>query len=44
MIRRSRTLNYGHKSRSNRVGDSIVKRIAKRRERRLWVRDMQRGG
>ncbi|MFI8932607.1 hypothetical protein ACIG3E_33715 [Streptomyces sp. NPDC053474] len=39
MLRRSHTLNYGHKGRRNRTYDRTVRRNAKRREQRLWRGD-----
>jgi len=40
VIRRSHTLDYSHKGRGP-IRARIVKRIAKRREERRWVRDVQ---
>lgn len=38
MIRRSHALDYSHKGRG-RIRARIVKRIAKRREERSWLRE-----
>ncbi|MEV7891588.1 hypothetical protein ACWD3I_25055 [Streptomyces sp. NPDC002817] len=44
MLRRSHTLNYGHKGRGSRSHDRTVRRIAKRRENRQWQGDARRDG